>query len=150
MGNGRKSTWQGSSRAARDPFFGSSAAAGALVKESSRQPIAAAKEESCRMAVARLSAACWVGKAPSNATPAEAPSGAKGPLSSPRARGSLALPQQVLRLRQTLLRPGSCLSEGCWEITKWSLRRALGDCSTAISSVLGGKGAVSRWPSRRA
>ena len=83
-------------------FLGDNAAAGALIKASSKIQMILALEESFWECLAQLSAACWVERVAPDANSADSPRRDKPLFRAPDVEGELASLQMALQLRQVL------------------------------------------------
>ena len=93
-------------------FLDNNAAAGASVKASARAPVILAIIECFWSLMAQLSASCWIERAPSKASPADAPSRGEKSSITPRVSGDLSSLQQALQLSQISNKPGSSIGRG--------------------------------------
>ena len=83
-------------------FLDNNAAAGGLIKASSKIQMILALVESFWECLAQLSAACWVERVASDANPADAPGGNVPSFRTPYVDGELASLQMASRSRQVL------------------------------------------------
>ena len=81
-------------------FLDNNAAAGALIKGSSRILVVLAMIESFWGCLAQLAATCWVERVASEANPADAPSRGQALFRKPQVEGDLTSLTNVLQLRQ--------------------------------------------------
>ena len=107
-------------------FSGNNAAAGSLIRASSREPAVLTLIETFRRTVARVAASYWMGRVSSSANPADAPRSNRELPLKPGVQGELAPRQQALQWPQSPQQPVLALG---------SSRKKATRCETMLSSV---------------